>query len=180
MRRIAIGEGARTATIILGWPGPGLDSDDWAAMRVIDELLGTTGLRLEEALVDRQPLASSVDASFTDYTDAGFLAVFATTRPDAVDAVIDGILTEVRRLRDGDVSQAEITAMARAIVGRAEVGRDENLRQAITFAANDARGLIQSIDETQARLRALTPVDVQRVANLYLNPDAYTAVVVRS
>ena len=178
LRTSMIGEGTRSAELRLGWPAPGVADDDFAAVVVLQDILGATGRRLSESITDRANLATGVATLYQQYADAGALSIGATLRPDRVDAVTDLILREIRRLRDGEVTDADVQASVRALTGRTTISDETNQAQS-TRADAEVAGRNESRQETFARLRAVTAADVRRVARTYFDPAAYSRVVVR-
>ncbi|MFN8559245.1 MAG: insulinase family protein [Dehalococcoidia bacterium] len=177
-RRREIGEGTRTAEIRLGWPVPGVEHPDWGPLLILDDLLSTTGRRLAEDIRDRRALASSVDSGYVEFDDAGVMLVLATAQVDKVDAVVEAILAQIVRLRQGDVTAAEVAASLRAIAGRRALGEESNQAQT-SRARDEVSGTPISYEEALSRLRTVTPGDIQRVARAYLDPVNHTLVIVR-
>jgi predicted Zn-dependent peptidase len=174
-----VGTGTRSAEVRLGWPTPGDDNDDSVALYILDDILGDTGRRLTEEIRDRRALATSAGSSFNAFADAGFLMLGASTRPESVDQVIDLLLAEIRRARDGGITAQDVQVSLRALAGRRAIQQETN--QAQTGRAQvEVSGVLDSFDEYLARLRRVTPADIQRVAQTYLDPNNYTLVIVRS
>jgi zinc protease len=176
---VEVGRGDRLAEISLGWPVPGDDHVDSAPLAILEDILGTTGQRLAEEIKDRRAMATSVDVGYLAFSDAGALMLEATTQPDRADAVVELLLNEIRRLRDGDVSEQDVRASLRAIAGRRSLAEEPNQRQT-SRAQAEVSGMLESWDEYMARLRVVTPADVQRVARRYLDLQNYTLVIVRA
>jgi predicted Zn-dependent peptidase len=177
-RRVVAGDGNRLAEIRLGWPAPGDEHADAAAVYVLSDLLGTTGRRLSEEIRDRRALATSVDIDYIDFSDAGALMVAASTQPERVDAVVEEILAQIRRVRDGDISEEEIQAIVRSLAGRQAIDSESNQSQT-RRAVSEVSGRLDSREEYLARLRDVRVADVLRVVNTYFSPENYTLVVVR-
>ena len=95
-----------------------------------------------------------------------------------MDEVVRLAVGEVQRLRDGEVTAEDVAASLRAIAGRRSISDELNQAQA-TRASGEVSGTLESHDEYLARLRRVTPADVQRVARTYLDPASFTLVVVR-
>jgi predicted Zn-dependent peptidase len=178
VRRIEEGDGTRTAEVRLGWPAPGDDSPDFATLAILNDILGTTGRRLQADIRDRLALATQVSPTYLDFSDAGALMLSATTTPDRVDQVVDRLLAQVQRLRDGDVSDADVQASVQAIAGRRSLANEPNLGQ--TLRANDeVIGPSFSYEEYVTLLRSVTATDVTRAAQTHLDPLNYTLIIVR-
>ena len=178
-RRLELGQGSRLSEIRLGWPVPGDNHPDGPAMEIIQDILGPIGRRLAEEISDRQGLANNPNAGYLQFSDAGSLILVASTVPEREAAVIEALLGQIRRLRAGDLTDAEVRAVVRAQLGQSALSNDSNQNQA--YAANiEVSSTLESDEEYTARLRAVTAADVIRVARFWLNPDAYTLVIARA
>jgi predicted Zn-dependent peptidase len=177
-RLVVAGDGNRLAEVRLGWPAPGDEHPDAAAVYVLADLLGTTGRRLAEEIRDRRTLATSVDIDYLDFSDAGALMVAASTQPDRVDAVVEQILEQIRRVREGQVSEEEVQDVVRALAGRQAIESESNQSQT-RRAVVEVSGRLDSREEYLGRLREVRAADVQRVANTYFSLENYTLVIVR-
>ena len=178
-RVLEVGSGSRTAEIRLGWPTPGDDNEDSAALYLLDDILGETGRRLTEEIRDRRAFATSVGSNYFVFSDAGTLTLNATTRPDLVEQVVELMLAEIRRVRDGGVTEDDLRVSLRALAGRRALEQETNQAQS-GRAIVEVSGILDSFDEYLARLRRVTAADLQRVAQTYLDPQNFTLVVVRS
>lgn len=178
MRRLEVGAGTRAAEIVVGWPTPGDDHVDSPALYVLEDILGSTGRRLTEEIRDRRALATSVSPNYLNFNDAGALMISARTTAEHANEVVELILREIRRLREGQITDEEIRTSLRAISGRRAVSEESNQGQT-DRASVEVSGVLDSYDEYLTRLRAVRATDVQRVAMTYLDPDNYTRVVIR-
>ena len=178
-RRLEIGEGTSVAEVRLGWPVPGDDNEDSVALDILSDILGTTGRRLTEEIRERRALASSIDVGNATFSDAGAFLVEATTPPANVEQVIDLALAEIRRVRDGGVSQQDVDVSRRAFAGQRALSEELNIAQ-MSKADIEVWTTLDSYDEFLARMARVTPADVQRVARTYLDPANFTLVIVRS
>ncbi len=177
-RRLEIGDGVRVANIVMGWPAPGDDDEESAAMFILQDILGATGRRLEEAIRGRG-LATAVNPGYIVFSDAGTMSVFATTQADRAEQVVQAILAQVQRIRDGDLSDEDVQTSLRAIGGRRALSEETNQGQT-GRALTEVSGILDSFAEYVARLRLVTAADVERVARAYLDPANFTLVIVRS
>jgi zinc protease len=178
-RRVDFGTGTRVAQIRMGWPTPGDDTDDAPVLVVLSDVLGTTGRRLQAEIRDRLGLVTAIGPSYFDFSDAGAFLISATAQPDRVEQVVEALAAQIQRVRDGDITEAEVAASKRAIAGRRALGDEPNFNQAAAAIA-EVSGVLDSSDEYFARMRPVTAADVQRVARTWLDPVNFTLVVVKA
>jgi uncharacterized repeat protein (TIGR01451 family) len=170
------GPGGSTATVRIGWPVAGINDPDWAPMLILSDILGDTGSRLAQATHDDLIFASGVGADYLDFSDAGALMLSASTDLTEVEPLSAAFLVEVQKIRDGGVSDADVQAAIKAVAGQRALSSELNLDQTDRATA-DVSGTLESYDEVLARLAAVQPADVQRVAQTYLDPGAYSLVI---
>lgn len=165
-----------TDTLRLGWPVAGISSADWAPMVILSDILGATGDRLAQAASDSGTFVSGTGADYLDYSDAGALMLSATTASNNLTPAVALFLAQVQRIRNGDLSDADVQAAVQATAGARALASELNLDQS-DRATNAVSGTLQSYDEALARLQAVQPADVQRVAQTYLDPSSYSLVI---
>ncbi len=170
--------GARQAQLILGWPTVGFDSPDRYALTVLAAALGAGGQRLAGELRDRLGLVTRVDASYWELTDIGTWLITAGAEPGKVDAAVDALLAEIRRVRDEPLSASDLADAQAYVRGSTRRAQERAVDQARDLAEGIALGYYQPLDTYLAHIAAVTAADVQRVARTYLDPEQYTLVVV--
>jgi predicted Zn-dependent peptidase len=145
-------------------------------MVILSDILGDTGSRLAQSARDNVVFASGVSADYLDFSDAGALVLRASTDPSEVEPMSFLFLQEIQKLRDGQVSDADVQAAITATAGQRALDAELNLDQTYR-AVTTVSGTLQSYDEALARLGAVRPADIQRVAQTYLDPAAYSLVI---
>jgi predicted Zn-dependent peptidase len=178
-RRLEVGEGTRLAEILLGWPVAGDDNDqDSPALVVLESILGNTGRRMQQAVLQRGVPAAFVEPGYLVASDTGAFAVQARTQVDAVDALVAVILDEIERVRSGQVSETDVQEAVRALIGQRALTGETSLAQT-GLATIEVSGILDSYSEYVARVQTVTAADVVRVARTYLDPENYSIAIVR-
>ncbi|MCS7001316.1 MAG: insulinase family protein, partial [Dehalococcoidia bacterium] len=177
-RALTVSLGDKQVVLIMGNLAPAITHPDREAFYVLDSILDTTGRRLATEIRDKRGLATSVGASYYGLTDIGAWAVSAITRPEHLDEVLAILRRELQRLRDEEPTEDEVADAVRSIRGSQRLREERNLSQARSLARETALGILEPTAEWLARLDTVTPADVRRVAQRYLNLDTTTLVTV--
>ncbi len=160
------------AIVLIGFRGTTVTDPDLPALDVLDNVLGGSGGRLFTEVREHKGLAYTVGSTVASGPDPGSIIVYAVTDPAQADAVAATLLQEVQRVRATPVSADELKVAQEAVVGA----------QSIQLQTNGALGLSTSLDELfqvgwrryrdyPAKVRAVTPADLRRVAERHLTPD---------
>jgi zinc protease len=168
------------ARILVGYNAVRSGDPDYPALEVLEGLLagGKTG-RLYKAMVEGAENALSVSADNSGGRYPGWFAVQVEVVPGKDPAKVEEmLLAEVQKLRDEPPGQDELRRVQRGILAGALFAREsvhglaDSIAQAVTV--ND----LDYLKNYLPRVLAVTPADVRRVAQKYLDPES--RVVVRS
>ncbi len=165
--------------ILISYPIPPASDADSAALEVLDGILSTgESSRLHRALVYEQRIASAA-SSFPDLrTQQGNLVVYAImTEGQSSDAGLAALRAEVARLRDAPVTAAELEEAKNELLTNALRERETAEGRAGAIAnAVMIHGDAAAAERRLARIAAVTPADIQRVASRWLRDDRSAAV----
>jgi predicted Zn-dependent peptidase len=178
-RRLAASAPGQQARVVLGGPAAGQNSPDRYVLQVVDAVLGAAGRRLENEIIDKRSLASSVGSFYLELTDVGVWLASIGTQVERVDEVTDLVRAEMRRLRDAPLPAEELAEAKAYIRGSRLLNRERSVDLAEELADGAVLGYYEPIESFLARIDAVGAEDVQRVARAYLDPDSYTLVVLR-
>jgi predicted Zn-dependent peptidase len=171
---------AAQSVIIIGWPGVERTSPDYAALQVMNTLLGGSFTsRLNMTLRETKGYSYGANSGFSYRVVPGPFSASSSVRTNVTDSSLIEIFKELRGVRDVAVPQDEL-ARAKAYV---ELGIPGTLESTSQVAGQMAQlaifGLtLDELPKLAARVRAVTAADVQRVARQYLTPDRAHVVVV--
>ena len=165
--------------VLLSYALPPASHDDSAALEVLDGILSTgESSRLHQSLVYRQQLAGQA-SSFLDMKQGqGSLAVYAIMSSGRDAAAGEAALrAEVARFRDELVSPAELAEARNELLNSALRSRETVDGRASALAeAVIVRGDPEAADRRLARIAAVTPEDVRRVARRWLRDEGSAAI----
>lgn len=171
---------AAQSVIMIGWPGVERTSPDYAALQVMNTLLGGSFTsRLNMNLRETKGYSYGASSGFSYRVVPGPFIASSSVRTNVTDSSLVEIFKELRGVRDVPVPQDELDR-AKAYVEMGIPGTLESTSQVAGQMAQLATfGLtLDELSRLAARVRAVTAADVQRVAREYLTPDRAHVVVV--
>ena len=162
------------AHLILAAPWPSArDEDRYAASLLGSVLGGGTSSRLWQRVREERGLAYSVGAAASGFTDTGIFQIYAGTSPAQLDEVLDLALAELRRVVRELVGAEELQLAKDQAIASILLGLESTSARAGSLARQEiTHGRRISPDEIIARLEAVTPEDMQRVARARFTTDA--------
>ena len=161
------------AHLILATPWPSArDEDRYAASLLGSVIGGGTSSRLWQSVREERGLAYSVGAAAHGFTDSGMFQIYAGTSPAQLDEVLDLALAELRRVVREPVSSEELQLAKDQAVASILLGLESTSARAGALARQEiTHGRRISPDEIIARLEAVTPDSMQRVARARFTSD---------
>ena len=161
---------ANLTWLIMGFPGPSVASDDYAAMKVLNSIMGG-GLssRLWQEIRAEQGLAYSTGSFFPSRAGDSHLAVYAIVLPENTERVMDSILALLQSIADEGVTEDELSLAIQREIGSFILRRESAQQRAFDIGWYEMLGAGYALDaEYPDQLRAVTVADVQRIASEYL------------
>jgi zinc protease len=169
------------ANIVMGHLGIDRKNPDYYAVSVMNYILGGGGFssRLMKDLRDNQGLAYSIGSHFQASIYPGSFSVSLQTRNAAAQRAIDGVLSEIRRIRTKPVTDREMEETKAFLIGSFPLRLDTSSKIANFLAQVEFYDLGLDYAERYPKLiGSVKKDDVQRVAQKYLDPDHLALVVV--
>ena len=171
---------AAQSVINIGWPGVDRLSVDYAPLMVMNSLLGGSFTsRLNMNLREQKGFTYGAGSRFSFRKVPGPFIASASVRTNVTDSSLVEFLKELRAVRDTLVPNDEVER-AKSYAELGIPGSLESTAQVATSITQLANfGLpLTDLARFAARVRAVTPADIRRVARKYLTPDRATIVVV--
>jgi zinc protease len=179
-RRVIPIEGKTQSDIVLGWPGLTRSDPDFTKARLANTLLGVFGMmgRLGDTVRDEEGLAYYVYSQLQAGLGAGPWVTFAGVNPANVERAIDGILRQVRRLRQEKVPEDELADSQSFLAGSMPLRLETNEGLANTILSMERYDLgFDYLARFGGMINAVTVEDVQEMAQKYLDPQRYALAV---
>ncbi|GAB3385070.1 M16 family metallopeptidase [Lysobacter fragariae] len=165
--------------VALTYPAPAAADADLPAMMVLDAILSKgDSSRLHQSLVYEQQLAAQAGTNFQPSKDAGVMTLLAIMADGkTADAGLAALRAQVARLRDGEVSAAELDEARNQLVTDSLREREtaDGKASAVGFAAIVYRSA-DRVNTLLGDLQRVSAADVQRVARKYLDEKQSVAI----
>lgn len=168
----------RQAHLVLGFPAPAKGEPDHFTMKVVETILSRIGGRLFIELRDKQGLAYAVSAFSMDDPFQGAFGIYAATDPTATDKMREGILGEIRRLQEEEVSFQELERAKNYLIGNYLIARQTNASKAADITFNELFGFGSDFGQQyQAGIKKVSSADILKFAQTYLPSDRYVLTI---
>ena len=179
---------AKVPGVIVGYPGPERDSDDFYALIILDALLtGGDSSRLQLDLVKgkRSVIQYQGDVGWPfstadDYRNPAQYATFLLYNPSfQPKQIVDDYQGEIEKIQKEGVTADEIhRAVTLLLVSKLNEMQTSLGRAQLLAGFELADGKPEKINTLLDRYAAVTPAQVQAVAKKYLTPERRTALAV--
>jgi len=169
----------QTAMALL-FPGPSRRDPARFAARVLSAIASGLGGRFFEQLRDKQSLAYTVSAFPVERRAAGAFGAYIATSPAREAEARAGLLGEFRKLREAAPTVEEVERAQRYLIGSHAIAQQSggavlgDLVDAWLFGDG-----LHELPEVSARLAAITPQEVHRLAERYFDEARVMEGVVR-
>jgi zinc protease len=175
--RVDVRRPEQQAYLGLAWKAPPISGDALFAVDLLTYILGDSpSSRLNQAVRERDRLVHTIESGYGAWEKGGLVTVKARLEPKNLEAAERSILDVIRRIKAEGVTEAE---RQRAIV---------TAESAYAFEIETAEGLAKSYGQAEttwslekelaylARLREVTPAEIQAAARAYFADDSYARV----
>ena len=185
IKRLIVKAPAKVPYMVMAYHAPNLRDwqQDWVpyALQILGGVLsGNDSARLPKSLVKEQQIAVNADAGY-DAVARGpsmFMIDATPSQGKTVTQLEKALRVEIERIKNQGVSDAELNRVKSQIIAADVFQRDALFYQAMQLGEYVTAGLPpEALDGRVAKLRAVTPAQVQQVARTYLVDDALTIAV---
>lgn len=168
------------AHLLIGCEAPDVYSNDKTAFSLLNNILGGPAMnsRLNVAIREHYGFCYNIESQYIPFSDTGLFYIYAGVDLDAQEKARKLIVNELTRIADTPLSTAQLRAAQRQMIGQMAINDDfgMNEMQAIgkAYLCYDH---VNTLEEMNADLMAVTADDLQRVAQERFNPDLFGTLI---
>lgn len=167
-------EGKSQSDIAIAYPTLPRENEDYYALQVANLILGQLGLmgRLGGEVRDKQGMAYYVYSQLSGGIANSLWRASAGVDPGNVDKAIDGIVSEMRKIREEPVTDQEVADAKSYMIGSLPIGLESLGGVTDLLLTLERFGLgLDYIERYPAIINAITKDDILRAAQTHLDPD---------
>lgn len=168
------------AHIIKGWTVSSADSDDFAAISLLNIILGASGLssRLFLELRDKKGLAYVVRSAYDVARLSANFSIYIATEPNNIETSLKGFEEEIQKIKNNLVSEEELENAKNNIFGKWAFITETNSQKANWYAHYGIMGLGFDFHENAVeKIKNVTPQDIINCANKYFTDKSITSIL---
>ena len=168
------------AHLLIGCEAPDIYHADKTAFTLLNNILGGPAMnsRLNVAIRERYGFCYSIESQFVPFTDTGLFYVYAGVDLDAEEKVRRLIVDELMRMADTPLTERQLRSAQRQMIGQMAINDDFGMNEMQSIGkAYLSYDHVNTLEEMEADLMAVTPAELMRVAQECFNPERFSTLV---
>ena len=166
---------------VIGNRAPSLyEQEDRITAAVLCNILGGTASNslLNKELREKNGWVYGVECTYTQYADTGIAAIsFGCDKPN-LERCLTALDKILARLREVPMSERTLKAYKKQLLGQLAISSDNGEAQCLSMGKSLlAWGRIDTSSEMRARIEAVTPEDLQKMAARIFDPDRLSRLI---
>jgi predicted Zn-dependent peptidase len=159
--------------LCLGVPAPPVASPQRYAVYLLNSMLGGgMSSRLFQTIREDRGLAYSIYSETSPFSDTGAFSIYAGTSAEKAPEVLKLTLEEIRRLKEDTVPEAELKRAKDQLKSNIVLGLESSSSRMSNLARQEMYfGRFFSVEEIIEQVEAITPGDVQSLAQALFRPE---------
>lgn len=163
-----LNKGTSQAHVMLGCRAYNAYNEKRTALYLLNNMLGGPGMnsKLNISLRERRGLVYNVESNLTSYTDTGIFSIYFGSDPDETKRCLRLIESEMKALRTKRLTDSQLSAVKKQLIGQIGVGSDNNENNALGMAKTFLHyNKCESPESVFKRINELTSEQLLEVAN---------------
>lgn len=168
------------AHLLLGCEAPDVYHGDKTAFTLLNNILGGPAMnsRLNVAVRERYGFCYSIESQYVPFSDTGLFYIYAGVDLDAQERARRLIVDELMRMAEQPLSAAQLRSAQRQMVGQMAINDDFGMNEMQSIGkAYLCYDHVNTLEEMEADLMAVTAADLQRVARERFAPERFSTLV---
>lgn len=168
------------AHLCLGTRGLSYAHPDRFTLGLLNVLLGEgMSSRLFQEIREKRGLAYDVHSYVHHYRDAGCVGVYAGVDPKRIEAAVEAIMTEIKKIARDGVAEEELRTAKEFWKGRMLLGMEDTRSLAAWIGSQEILlGRILTLNDVIGIIDSTTTTDIQRVAHRIFDEQEFRLAVV--
>lgn len=170
----------KQTAMVYGFLGTTRSGNDRYALTVLENIVSGLGGRFFDAIREKQGLAYTVRTENAFLAKSGTIYTYVAFSPENEAKVKESLVKEIERLRKDGVTADEVKKAAAYTIGEHEIGLQTRTGLVLEYARAVYSGEgIQGVTNYARSVQEVSPEQVKKAAETYLNPQAATVAIVR-
>ena len=169
------------ANCIIGGPAPSLYQErERLATVLLCNILGgpANNAILNSVLREKNGWVYGVECSYTQFADAGLVAISLGCDKSNLDKCVEAIYKEIRKLQATPLSDRKLKAAKKQLLGQIAISSDNGETQCLSMGKSLlAYGKISGGKETRELVEKISSADIQEMANTVFNIQTLSKLV---
>ncbi|MAZ30662.1 MAG: peptidase M16 [Flavobacteriales bacterium] len=147
---------------------------------LLSNLLGGPGMnsRLNLGIREKYGFTYAIESNYTTYADTGVWGIYFATEPQSVKKTIKLIHKELKKLRDKPMGPLQLKKAKQQLIGQLAIAQENNCNLMQSIAKSyQAFGKVESIQESNERIMAITSHEIQEVAKEIFNESCLSTLI---
>ena len=160
--------------MLVGGQAPTLYDNQKTAFTLLNNILGGPAMnsRLNVAVREKEGFCYTIESQYVPFTDAGLFYIYAGVDKDSSERAVRLILDQLRQLREVPLTPQQHHAAQVQFIGQMAITNDSGLNEMQSIGkAHLYFDHVDTLDEMNRDILALTPAELQEVAGQLLNED---------
>ena len=168
------------AHILLGCEAPDVYHRDKTAFTLLNNILGGPAMnsRLNVAIRERYGFCYTIESQYVPFTDTGLFYIYAGVDLGAQERVVDLIRRELHQMADSMLTESKMHQAQRQFIGQMAINNDLGLNEMQSIGKAYLNfDHVDTLEEMNADILAVTAADLQRVAQERFRPDLFSILI---
>ena len=168
------------AHLLVGCEAPDVYHADKTAFTLLNNILGGPAMnsRLNVAIREHYGFCYSIESQYVPFSDTGLFYIYAGVDLDAQEKARKLITDELLRMAETRLTDTALRSAQRQMIGQMAINDDYGLNEMQSIGkAYLCYDHVNSLEEMNADLMAVTAADLLRVAQERFHPDSFSTLV---